>query len=64
MKKTDYFLFSGSPPPTTDNFQETIETIESLPQFFNDSINWGIEASYAALGFMCLMSLTVYLFKK
>ncbi|MDJ0661496.1 MAG: hypothetical protein QNJ42_18705 [Crocosphaera sp.] len=60
---TDYFLLTGSPPPT-DNFEETIEAIESLPQFFADSVNWGIEASYTALGFMCLMSLVVYLFKK
>ena len=61
--KTNYFLFSAS-SPSSSNFEETIEAIESLPQFFSDSINWGLDASYTALGFMCLMSLVVYLFKK
>ncbi len=57
-----YFMFASG--GNGSGFSSGIKAIESMPKFFEDSVNWGLDASYAALGFMCLMSLTVYLFKK
>jgi hypothetical protein len=55
-----YFSFVD----TADTFNESIQQIQALPKFFEDSVNWGIDASYGALGFMCLLALSVQLFKK
>ncbi len=55
-----YFLTTD----TSAVFQESIEDIQQMPQFFSDSINWGIDASYAAFGFIVLLSLAVKMFDR
>ncbi len=52
-----YFLQS-------DSTAKALEDIQSMPQFFADAINWGIDASYVAVGFMALLALGVSMFKR
>ena len=49
---------------TSETFDSSIEKLQSMPAFFEDAMDWGIDASYKAMGFMSLMALAVYLFKK
>ena len=58
--KTSYFLTAN----TSQAFQESIQDIQEMPDFFGDAINWGIDASYAAFGFIVLLSLAVKMFDK
>ena len=60
MKTSNYFVFAN----TSATFQEGIADIQQMPQFFEDALDWGIDASYAAFGFMVLLSLAVKLFSK
>ena len=39
-------MYYFSTANTSSAFQESIEDIQQMPQFFSDSINWGIDASY------------------
>ena len=55
------YYFSTS--NTTQAFQESIDDLQQMPTFFEDAINWGIDASYAGFGFMVLLSLAVKMFK-
>jgi hypothetical protein len=49
---------------TSESFNSSIEKLQSMPAFFEDAMDWGIDASYKAMGFMSLMALAIYLFKK
>ena len=60
MSFPKYFASSN----TSSTFQEGISDIQQMPQFFEDALNWGLDASYAAFGFMVLLSLAVKLFSK
>lgn len=53
---TDLIAFLAS-------FSDGIEQIKEMPQFFQEATQWGIDASFKALGFMALMVLTIKLFK-
>lgn len=57
-------MYYFSTTNTSSTFQESIEDIQQMPQFFADSINWGIDASYAAFGFVVLLSLAVKMFDR
>ena len=57
-------MYYFSTANTSSAFQESIEDIQQIPQFFSDSINWGIDASYAAFGFIVLLSLAVKMFDR
>lgn len=54
-----FFLQSGDA-----EFYQALEDIASLPQFFNDAMNWGIEASEKALGFIAAITLAIKTFKR
>ena len=63
-----YFAFrddggSGS-PPAAETFTQVIEQINTFPQFFQDALNWGIDASFMAMGFLCVLVLGVSMFKR
>ena len=58
--RQSYFILAE----TSQVFQESIQDIQKMPDFFNDAINWGIDASYAAFGFIVLLSLAVKMFDK
>ena len=45
-------------------FYQALEDIASLPEFFNDAMNWGIEASEKALGFIAAVTLAIKTFKR
>ncbi len=60
MASPIYFASTNTSP----TFQEGISDLEQMPKFFEDALNWGIDASYAAFGFMVLLSLAVKLFSK
>lgn len=44
-------------------FSDSIKTIQSMPEFFDAAVKWGIDASYKAMGFIALMVLILKLFK-
>lgn len=58
------YHFDFSMSNTSSAFQESIEDLEQMPDFFNDSINWGLDASYSAFGFMVLLTLAVKMFNR
>jgi hypothetical protein len=47
-----------------DSFDAAIEKLQDAPSFFQDALQWGIDASYVYMGWISLLALLVYFFKK
>lgn len=48
---------------TDDSFQNSIQIIEQMPDFFGEKVQWGIDASYKTVGFMAVLVLGVSMFR-
>jgi len=60
----DQLLFKLYILTSNGSFAENLQKIQEMPTFFQDSINWGLEASYKALGFMAVLVLGLSMFKR
>lgn len=55
----NYFLTTHQ-----ETYNQAVKDIQSMPQFMGDAVNWGVDASYVAVGFMALLALGVSMFKR